>query len=51
MEKLQEELHTEIAEIFAKSYVHKNAKVGTLEFIVDEAIIAAATGIPRIGES
>lgn len=51
MEKLQEGHHTKIAETFAKSYDGKNANVGSLSFIVDEGVIAKATGIPRTGES
>jgi hypothetical protein len=37
--------------VFAKSYYGKKATVGSLELIVDEADIALATGLPRIGQS
>lgn len=47
VEKLQEGHHQEIAEVFAKSYNGKNAKVSTLELIVDEVAITAATGLLR----
>jgi hypothetical protein len=51
VEKLQEGYHQAIAETFAKSYDGKKATVGSLELIVDEAAIASATGLPRIGQS
>ena len=50
VEKLQEGHHTEVAEMFAKSYDRRNAIVGSLNFIVDEGAIAIAIGIPRTGE-
>ena len=43
VEKLQEGHHTEVAEMFAKSYDGRNAVVGSLNFIVDEGTIATTT--------
>jgi len=51
VERLQEGYHQGIAEVFSKSYDGKKAIVGSLEFEVDEAVIASATGMPRIGQN
>ena len=50
VEKLQEGYHHGITEAFAKSYDGNKAIVGPLEIKVDEATIASATGMPRIGK-
>ena len=50
VEKLQEGYHHGIAEAFAKSYDGNKATVGPLEIQVDEADIASAIDLPRIGQ-
>jgi hypothetical protein len=51
VERLQSGRHQTIAEVFAKLYDGKRANIGSLEMIVDEAVIATATGLPRMGQS
>jgi hypothetical protein len=51
VEKLQNGCHQTTAEAFAKSYDGNKASVGSLEMIVDEAVIATATSLPRSGQS
>jgi len=51
VERLQEGYHQGITEVFSKSYDGKKATVGSLEIIVDEAVIASTTGLPRTGQS
>jgi hypothetical protein len=51
VERLQSGCHQTTAEVFAKSYDGKRANIGSLEMIVDEAAIATATGLPRMGQS
>jgi hypothetical protein len=48
-EKLQG-FHQGVAEAFALTFDGAKAKVGTIEVQVDEAIVAAATKMPRTGE-
>jgi len=50
VEKLQEGYHQGITEAFAKSYDGDKATVSHLEMQVDEAAIASATVMPRIGQ-
>ena len=42
--------HQQVAEAFAVSFDGRVAKIGKEEFIVDEAAIHEATGLPRTGE-
>ena len=51
VERLQIGCHQSTAEAFAKSFDGNKARVGSLEIIVDEATIVAATGLPRTGQS
>ena len=51
VERLQNDCHQSIAEAFAKTFDGNKAHVGSLEIIVDEAAIAAATNLPRSGQS
>jgi hypothetical protein len=51
VEKLQNGFHQTTTEAFAKSYDGNKACVGSLEMIVDEAIIATTTNSPRSGQS
>ena len=48
-EKL-ETFHQQVAEAFVVSFDGRVAKIGKEEFIVDEAAIHEATGLPRTGE-
>jgi hypothetical protein len=49
VERLQNGCHQSTAEAFAKTFDGNKALVGSLEIIVDEAAIAAATSLPRSG--
>jgi hypothetical protein len=49
-EKLQVGSHQATAEAFAKTFDGNKARVGSVEIKVDEAVIAAATGLPRTGQ-
>jgi hypothetical protein len=51
VERLQNGCHQSTAEAFAKTFDGNKACVGSLEIIVDEAAIAAATSLPRSGQS
>jgi hypothetical protein len=51
VERLQNGCHQSTAEAFAKTFDGNKARVGSLEIIVDEAAIAAATSLPRSGQS
>jgi hypothetical protein len=51
VERLQNGCHQSAAEAFAKTFDGDKARVGSLEIIVDEAAIAAATNLPRSGQS
>jgi hypothetical protein len=51
VERLQIGCHQAIVEAFAKSFDGNRARVGSMEIKVDEAVIAAATGLPRNGQS
>jgi hypothetical protein len=51
VERLQNGCHQSTAEAFAKSFDGNIARVGSLEFIVYEAAIAATTNLPRSGQS
>jgi hypothetical protein len=48
-ERLQVGSHQATAEAFAKTFDGNKARIGSVEIKVDEAIIAAATGLPRTG--
>jgi hypothetical protein len=50
VEMLQEGYHQGITEAFEKSYDGNKATVFPLQIQVDEATIASATGMPRIGK-
>jgi hypothetical protein len=43
--------HQSTVEAFSKTFDGNKARVGSLEIIVDEAAIAAATSLPRMGQS
>jgi hypothetical protein len=45
--RLQEGCHHAITEVFSKYYDGGKATVGLLELIVDEVVVASATGLPR----
>jgi hypothetical protein len=49
-ERLQVGSHQATAEAFAKTFDGNKARVGSVEIKVDEAVIAAATGLPRTGQ-
>jgi hypothetical protein len=51
VERLQNGFHQSTAEAFAKTFDGNKARVGSLEIIVDEVVIAAATSLPRTGQS
>jgi hypothetical protein len=51
IERLQSGCHQSTAEAFAKTFNGNKARVGSLEILVDEAAIAAATSLPRTGQS
>ena len=51
VERLQNDCHQSTAEAFAKTFNGNKARVGSLEILVDEASIAAATSLPRSGQS
>jgi hypothetical protein len=51
VERLQNGCHQSTTEAFAKTFDGNKACVGSLEIIVDEASIAAATSLPRSGQS
>jgi hypothetical protein len=51
VERLQNGFHQSTAEAFAKTFDGNKARVGSLETILDEAAIAAATSLPRSGQS
>jgi hypothetical protein len=51
VERLQIGCHQATAEAFAKTFDGNKARVGSMEIKVDEAVIAAATGLPRTGQS
>jgi hypothetical protein len=48
--KLQVGFHQATVEAFAKTFDGNKARVGSVEIKVDEAAIAAATGLPRTGQ-
>jgi hypothetical protein len=49
-ERLQIGCHHATAEVFAKTFDGKKARVDSVEIKVDEAVIAVATGLPRTGQ-
>ena len=49
-ERFQVGSHQAMAEAFAKTFDGNKARVGSVEIKVDEAIIAATTGLPRTGQ-
>jgi hypothetical protein len=51
VERLQNGCHQSTAEDFAKTFNGDKAHIGSLEIIVDEAAIAAATNLPRSSQS
>jgi hypothetical protein len=51
VERLQVGCHQATAEAFAKTFDGNKARVGSMEIRVDEAVIAAATSLPRTGQS
>jgi len=51
VERLQVGYHQSTAEAFAKTFDGNKARVGSMEIRVDEAIIVAATSLPRTGQS
>jgi hypothetical protein len=51
VERLQNGCHQSTAEAFAKTFDGNKARVGSMEIRVDEAAIAAATSLPRTGQS
>ena len=42
--------HQQVAEAFVVSFDGRTTKIGKEEFIIDEATIHEATGLPRTGE-
>jgi hypothetical protein len=50
VERLQIGCHQATAEAFAKTFDGNKALVGSMEIRVDEAVIAAATSLPRTGQ-
>jgi hypothetical protein len=51
VERLQVGCHQSTAEAFAKNFDGNKARVGSMEIVVDEATIAATTGLPRTGQN
>jgi hypothetical protein len=51
VERLQNGCHQSTTEAFAKTFDGNKALVGSMEIRVDEAAIAAATSLPRTGQS
>ena len=51
IERLQNGCHQPTTEDFAKTFDGNKARVGSMEIRVDEAAIAAATSLPRMGQS
>jgi hypothetical protein len=51
VERLQVGCHQATAEAFAKTFDGNKARIGSMEIRVNEAVIAAATGLPRTGQS
>jgi hypothetical protein len=51
VERLQVGCHQSTAEAFAKTFDGNKARVESMEIVVDEATIFAATGLPRTGQS
>ena len=49
-ERLQIGCHQATVEAFAKTFDGNKARVGSVEIKVDEAVIAAATRLPRTGQ-
>jgi hypothetical protein len=50
VERLQNGCHQSTAEAFPKTFDGNKARVGSLEILVDEAAITAATSLPRSGQ-
>ena len=51
VEILQVGCHQSTTEAFAKTFDGNKARVGSMEIVVDEATIAAATGLPRTDQN
>ena len=51
VERLQIGCHQSTSEAFAKTFDGNKAHVGSMEIRVDEVVIAAATSLPRMGQS
>jgi hypothetical protein len=51
VERLQIGCHQSTIEAFAKTFDGNKARVGSIEIVVDEAVIAAETSLPRMGQS